>query len=118
MTRAWRTDPQYRHLFDQLDEPVVVADENARYVDANAAACELLGYSLEELLQLAVADVVAQPPRWTADEYARFLRDRRWEGVIELRRKDGSTIEMLAQARILALPDGQQAHLSVLRKPV
>jgi PAS domain S-box-containing protein len=36
---------------------ILVADEEMRYVAANLTACELLGYSREELLRLRVTDV-------------------------------------------------------------
>ena len=42
--------------------PVVfVADENQRYVAVSRAACELLGYTREELLALRVGDVARYP---------------------------------------------------------
>jgi PAS domain S-box-containing protein len=40
---------------------ILVADEEMRYVAANATACELLGYTREELLRLRVTDVARYP---------------------------------------------------------
>ena len=40
---------------------ILVADEEMRYVAANATACELLGYSRDELLRLRVPDVASYP---------------------------------------------------------
>jgi PAS domain S-box-containing protein len=40
---------------------IMVADEEMRYVAANATACELLGYTREELLTLKVTDVARYP---------------------------------------------------------
>ena len=40
---------------------ILVADEEMRYVAANATACELLGYAREELLRLKVTDVASSP---------------------------------------------------------
>ena len=40
---------------------ILVADEEMRYVAANATACELLGYTREELLRLRVTDVANSP---------------------------------------------------------
>ena len=36
---------------------ILVADEEMRYVAANLTACELLGYTRDELLRLRVTDV-------------------------------------------------------------
>src|SRR4051812_46964401 len=42
-------------------EPLVlVADAEMRYLDANEAACRLLGYTREELLAMRVPDVCAE----------------------------------------------------------
>jgi PAS domain S-box-containing protein len=40
---------------------ILVADEEMRYVAANATACELLGYTRDELLRLRVPDVASYP---------------------------------------------------------
>jgi PAS domain S-box-containing protein len=40
---------------------ILVADEEMRYVAANATACELLGYTREELLAMKVTDVARYP---------------------------------------------------------
>ena len=40
---------------------ILVADEEMRYVAANATATKLLGYTREELLQLRVTDVAGYP---------------------------------------------------------
>jgi PAS domain S-box-containing protein len=40
---------------------ILVADEEMRYVAANATACELLGYTREELLTLKLTDVARYP---------------------------------------------------------
>src|SRR5262249_7516803 len=41
-------------LFDTSLDAILMADDQARYVDANPAACALLGYDREELLQRGV----------------------------------------------------------------
>lgn len=115
MAKVWRSHPQFHHLFDALGEPVLVADEQSRYVDANTAACALLGYSLPELLKLQVADVVATSPAWTQAEYSRYIQEGQWRGSVDVRRKNGEVLSVTATARILPLPDGRQAYLSVLR---
>lgn len=115
MAKAWRSHPQYHHLFDGLGEPVLVADDQSHYVDANRAACVLLGYSLPELLKLQVADVVASSPAWTQAEYARYIQEGQWHGSVDVRRKNGEVVSVTATARILPLPDGHQAYLSVLK---
>jgi PAS domain S-box-containing protein len=68
---------------------VFVADEDRRYVAVNRAACELLGYSREELLELRVDDVAENVPGWTEMAEGRTVL-----GAAELTRKDGSKVTL------------------------
>lgn len=68
---------------------VLVADEDGAYVAANRYACEMLGYSREELVTLHVHDVTVEAD--VAAHYTRFVNEQRERGTVTLRRKDGST---------------------------
>jgi len=68
---------------------VFVADETGAYVAANRYACELLGYSRDQLLKLRVHDVTVEAD--VGAHYTRFVNERRERGTVTLRRKDGST---------------------------
>jgi PAS domain S-box-containing protein len=75
---------------------VFVADENRRYIAVNAYACEMLGYSREELLALRVTEVAVHD---TADaEYEEMVREGTRTGTAELRRKDGTTVSFRYRA--------------------
>jgi PAS domain S-box-containing protein len=76
---------------------VLVADDDMRYLAASDAACELLGYSREELLGLAVPDIVVETD--ASRLYDEFMRDREQHGAITLRRKDGKVIAARYDAR-------------------
>ena len=69
---------------------VFVADETRRYVAVSRRACDVLGYTREELLALQVADVAAYEE--AADEYDDLLQTGSRDGTSTLRRKDGSTV--------------------------
>jgi PAS domain S-box-containing protein len=69
---------------------IFVADEEMKYVAANRRACEMLGYTRDELLRLRVTDVAREPT--SPGEYDQMLA-RGWrDGVALLTRKDGSTV--------------------------
>jgi PAS domain S-box-containing protein len=76
---------------------VLVADENMRYLAATDGACELLGYSCEELVGMAVSAVVVETN--APNLYEQFVRDRAQRGTITLRRKDGSHVSAAYDAR-------------------
>jgi PAS domain S-box-containing protein len=69
---------------------IFVADENGRYAAVNRHACEVLGYTREELLALRVSDVAVGAD--VQGHYTRFVAQRFDAGTIELRCKDGSTL--------------------------
>src|SRR3982751_483498 len=48
---------QYRGLFEQTHDAVLIIDLQGHYLHANRRASELLGYSLEEIRKLSLADV-------------------------------------------------------------
>ena len=81
---------------------VFVADEEMRYVAVNEFACELLGYSREELLGLRVTDVARGEE--TSGRYARLVQAKGQTGRTVLARKDGSAVELdyFAQATTVA----------------
>lgn len=108
--QAW-----YRALFEGLSDAILVADGDGRYIDANVSATELLGYDRQELLSMRIADVVANQPEWTETEFRLFLDEGRWTGEIDLRRKDGTLVEVEASATRVEGSPGP-VFVSVLRE--
>jgi PAS domain S-box-containing protein/putative nucleotidyltransferase with HDIG domain len=101
-----RSQEQLKMLFDLATEAIFVADRTRRYVDVNAYACEMLGYSRDELLAMSMGDlsapddVAAQPIRWNVLNSG--------GGVFSERRfmcKDGSVLVVEVSSR--ELPDGR-----------
>jgi PAS domain S-box-containing protein len=95
---------RYRALFEASADPILVADAEGRFLDANPAALALLGYARDEILALRVADVSALAPSALDDEYARLLREGEWWGEADLLRKDGSLVSVEIRAERLVLP--------------
>lgn len=96
------------------DVPVamLVADNRGRYVDVNAAAVLLTGYSREELLRLSVWDLTPMSLQgrgralWTA-----FLAREQMSGHYALRRKSGRVVKARYFAITNVLPG---LHVSAL----
>ena len=76
---------------------VFVADEHMRYLAVNRYACEVLGYTREELLDLRVPDIAVSPE--TADLYSHMLRRATDAGVTSIRCKDGEVLTMRYSAK-------------------
>ena len=73
----------------------LMADDRGRYIDVDPAACELLGYTREELLQMSVWDLT---PRASMVDglvlWQQFIRIGFQAGVYTLTRKDGTLVEV------------------------
>jgi PAS domain S-box-containing protein len=67
---------------------ILVADDEMRYVAANATACQLVGYTREELLQLRVTDLAQSPE--AEGEFEAMIATGELIGRTTLRNKDGS----------------------------
>jgi len=100
-------------LFDNAMDAIMIADDNARYVDVNPAACQLSGYIREEILQLSVLDMTPTPDREIGQKLWRaFISGKRQSGEYSFIRKDGTIVETEYQATANFIPG---IHLSVIR---
>jgi PAS domain S-box-containing protein len=75
---------------------IFVADDEMRYVAANTFACELLGYTREELLGMLVTDIAHYPEAHA--EFDDMIVAGKLEGTARLVRKDGSELTIRFRA--------------------
>lgn len=95
----------YQQLFENASDAVLVTDHEGRYISANKSACDLTGYSRDELLQMRVGDLVAESERGYAQERFELLKETgRTLKYRVLKRKDGSCVTVEAHAT--AVGDG------------
>ena len=98
-------------VFNLARNAILLADDQGRYIDANPAACALLGRPRDQVCGLAVADVMDVPPESAAAAWQGFLQQGAVNGEVSLRRPDGS----MRKARFSAVAHIQPGvHLSVL----
>src|SRR3954469_20468562 len=87
-------------------DAILVIDNEGRYQEANPAACRLLGYTREELLQRQSTDVIPHGAAWVAVAEAANRTEGSWRGEIELIRKDGSLAPVEACTVAISGPPG------------
>jgi len=105
------SEARFRNLMEQASEAIFIADTEAKYLDVNPAACELVGFSREELLRMSAYDLLADPVGQGLDEQMPEIRSgaanrRAWR----MRRKDGSVIDVEASIKLLS--DGRVVGLT------
>ena len=72
-------------MIDQEHVAVVVADDDRRYVHANAAACDLLGVSHDDLIGMRTEEITGTPAGEVEEVWARFRRAGVLVGTFPLR---------------------------------
>lgn len=106
-----RTRERLAAVFENAVEAILLADDQARYIEANPAACRLLGRPRDELLRLTVGDVFGGDLQAFQAQWSEFLRVGRSSGLVPLRRPGGAA----AWGRFNAVARIQPGvHLSVV----
>ena len=111
------TEETLQKVFDGASDGILLADsETRRFVRANRAMCQMLGYTQEEILNLSVADVhTAEDAREMIAFFDRLSQGE--QGVaaeIPLKCKDGSILPAEISARTIEL-HGRTHLLGILR---
>jgi PAS domain S-box-containing protein len=103
----------YFALFQGSADAILLADNESNYVDANPAACELLGYTKEELLGCKISDISAPISKEdTSANWVEFVQDGMQHGIHHLLKKDGSEIAVEYTAVANVMPG---VHASFMR---
>ena len=98
------SEERYRAVVEQAAEGILLIEvDTKRVLEANAAYQDLLGYSLEEILQLSLYDLVPYPVG-SMDCYVRQVLEQKSyvSGQRRHRRKDGSLVDVEVSASLIS----------------
>jgi PAS domain S-box-containing protein len=70
----------------------VEVDSTRRYTSVNDTACELLGYTRDELLNMRIDDISFPSGAHVQPMYSQFMEDGAMRGIFALRRKSGEIV--------------------------
>lgn len=92
------SEQKYRGIFENASDLILLTDTSGRIADSNPACHAMLGYSREELLQLNMSNLFADPL-----ESRRFFSDIERAGTVRgceltLHHKDGTLVDTMATA--------------------
>ena len=90
-----RSEASYRAIFESSEDAVFIHDwDTGAVVDVNRRACEVYGYSYEEMKQITLGELSSGEYPYTGEEAARQLQAVRAGGPVRMewhrRNKDGS----------------------------
>lgn len=110
-----RSETRLRHLYNAIGDMVFVSDPDGRIRDVNSAVLDQLGYALDELKSLRMADLAA--PRYAEaaldrpDEIS-VRGDHSFESCLVTR--DGKEIPVHCRVRVFSL-EGETYSLGIAR---
>src|SRR6266545_2959767 len=90
-TLAWR-----QALFNASRDAIFITDSGSNFVDVNPSACELLGYSRQELLQMRISDPQQNIRLDSYPTYKDLVAGERLLTVGIVLRKDGASLDVEA----------------------
>lgn len=113
--QALASEKRFKLLFQKVADPVYIADTRGRMISANDHACQELGYTLEEIQQLHLAEIDATPN--IHEEIAKkisLLKNSSLTFESSHRRKDGTVFPVELKVGLIDL-DGQPSLMGVAR---
>lgn len=103
-----KSESNFRRLFDQASDGILISDADCRLTDVNAAGCQILGHTREELVGKTVRDFIPMEdiPRLTEQTEQLLAHGRadvrEWKAI----RKDGTSVPIEVSSKFLL--DGRQ----------
>jgi PAS domain S-box-containing protein len=97
-----KSERKYRTLIEQAAEAIAIFDQHLNLIDVNSVACQMTGFTREELLSLNAKDLIPEedfvsiPP-----QLAEVLSGKTVMNESRLRRKDGTIISIEVSAKLL-----------------
>lgn len=100
-------------IFENSRDAILLADDDARYLDVNPAACAMTGYSRDELLGMTIWDLTPRPNREKGlASWREFIASGTLDGEYAIQRKDGTMLHVEFRAVSSIVPG---IHLSIMR---
>lgn len=93
-----KSERHYRRLFEESRDAILLTTPQGAFLDANPATLELFGYSREELMNLNVRTLYANPERRKDYQQKMHREGSVQEFEVTLKRKDGTYLECLVTA--------------------
>lgn len=102
----------YQAVFKQLTESILVVDEQTnKIVEINDSVCNLLGYSVEELIQLNISNIYEE--NFLNDLEKNSNKQKSLIGKYNLRHRDGYFINARIQATLVKTSSGNKYLITI-----
>ncbi len=89
--KIMKSEENFRTFFETMDDPIFIGNQKGKIIFTNSASSKKLGYSLEELKKMNIADVHPQKHRNEAEKiFAEMIEGKRNMCQLPLQKKDGT----------------------------
>jgi len=93
---------KFRSYVENAPYGIFITDSKGRYIDVNPAACEMTGYSRDEMLKMSINDIASpDAPPETISSFKRLIKMGEIQTDLLLRKKDGTDFYVLLKAMAL-----------------
>ena len=92
----------YRRHRELQGDCVVIVNSKRQYIEVSKEACDLVGYTREEMLGKKIENFSIKPDSEVSSQFERFLKDRNQQGIYMLRHKNGRPIPIRFKALVLS----------------
>ncbi len=100
-----QSEARYRLLFEHAPNGILIADTENYYLDANTSACQMFGYSRDELVGMRVSDTAVEDETQNFDATLQAVRaNTEYQREWYFRRKGGTVFP--AEVVVTTMPDG------------
>ncbi len=115
-----QSEARYRTLFEHVNEAIFMIDLDDQYIDVNNRACEMLGYSRDELLNMNIRDIVPIEDYESLRQRRELLKHGGGEAVYSRRytTKDGRVLYAEVSASMVFDEDGKPLYIQSIARDV
>ncbi len=102
ITKIRESESRYRAFVEQATDGIFLSDAQGTYTDVNRKACQMAGYTKEELLGMKIQDLLfTEEADKSLPRLGELRQDRSTLSARYLKRKDGSALPVELNARML-----------------
>lgn len=109
------SEQRFRSMFENSLDGILFTTPDGQVLNANEAACEMLGRTKEELCEIGRKEVVDNTDPGVADAIGRRLREGRWKGKLNFQRGDGATFPVEVSSNIFKDEHGNDRAIVAIR---
>jgi PAS domain S-box-containing protein len=109
------SEKKFRSMFENSLDGILFTTQEGEILNANEAACEMLGRTKEQLCEIGREGVVDKSDFGLADAMGGRLLEGRWKGKLDFKRSDGTIFPVEVSSNIFKDEHGNERAVIAIR---